>query len=86
MIYLSDRVAIQISCLYNNGVKGWQTVQAMMDELESLKGQKVEVIYGGIVYRGVLVGTSEDELQLQTLMEWVSLPLEGIAAVKKAER
>ena len=57
----------------------------MMDELESLKGQKVEVIYEGIVYRGVLIGASEDELHLQTLMEWVSLPLERIASVKKAE-
>jgi len=57
----------------------------MMDELESLKGQKVEVIYEGIVYKGVLVGTSEDELQLQTPMEWVSLPLERIASIKKSE-
>ncbi len=57
----------------------------MMDELESLKGQKVEVIYEGIVYRGVLVGTSNDELYLQTLMEWVSLPLDQIASVKKAD-
>lgn len=57
----------------------------MMDELENLKGQKVEVIYEGIVYKGVLVGTSEDEIHIQTAMEWVSLPLERIASVKKAE-
>ena len=57
----------------------------MLDELENLKGQKVEVIYEGIVYKGVLVGATEDEIQLQTLMEWVSLPLERIASVKKAD-
>ena len=57
----------------------------MIDELESLKGQKVEVVYEGIVYRGVLIGASEEELHLQTRMEWVSLPLERIASVKKAE-
>jgi hypothetical protein len=57
----------------------------MRDELANLMGQKVEVIYEGIVYRGILAGTSEDELQLQTLMEWISLPLDQIASVKKAE-
>jgi len=57
----------------------------MKDALEHLIGQKVEVVYEGIVYRGILVGTSDDELHLQTLMEWVSLPLDQIVSVKKAE-
>ena len=50
----------------------------MKDALENLMGQKVEVIYMGIVYRGVLVGTSDDEIFLQTVKEWVSLPLDQI--------
>jgi hypothetical protein len=58
----------------------------MRDGLENLMGQKVEVIYGGIVYQGVLMAASDDEIHLQTVMEWISLPLEGIAAVKKAEK
>jgi len=57
----------------------------MKDALENLMGQKVEVLYEGIVYRGILVGTSDDEIHLQTLMEWVSLPLDQIVSVKKAE-
>ena len=57
----------------------------MKDALEHLIGQKVEVVYEGIVYRGILVGTSDDEIHLQTLMEWVSLPLDQIVSVKKAE-
>jgi hypothetical protein len=58
----------------------------MQDAFENLMGQKVEVIYEGIVYRGLLVAASESEIHLQTIMEWVSLPLEGIMTIKKAER
>jgi hypothetical protein len=58
----------------------------MKDALENLMGQKVEVIYEGIVYRGVLVAATDDEIHLQTVLEWISLPLEGIATVKKAEK
>jgi len=58
----------------------------MMDDLENLMGQKVEVIYEGIVYRGVLMGAGDDEIHLQTLMEWVSLPLDGVATIRKSEK
>jgi hypothetical protein len=57
----------------------------MKNALEILMGQKVDVTYEGIVYRGVLVGASEDEIHLQTVNEWVSLPLDGISAVNKSE-
>jgi hypothetical protein len=56
----------------------------MKDELESLKGQQVEVIYNGVVYRGVLVGATEDEINLQTVTDWVMLPMEGITTVRQA--
>jgi len=55
----------------------------MKDELESLKGRQVEVVYNGIVYRGVLMGATEDEINLQTLTDWVMLPMEGISAVRQ---
>ena len=58
----------------------------MEGALDHLMGQNVEVVYEGIVYRGLLVGTSETEIHLQTINEWVSLPLDGVASVKKAER
>ncbi len=56
----------------------------MKDELESLKGQQVEVIYNGIVYRGLLIGATEDEVNLQTLTDWVMLPMIGITTVRRA--
>jgi hypothetical protein len=56
----------------------------MKDELEALKGQQVEIIYNGVVYRGVLLGATEDEINLQTMTDWVMLPMDGITTVRKA--
>ncbi len=58
---------------------------AMLDELESLKGQQVEVVYNALIYRGELAGASEDEVYLKTAMDWVTLPMEGITQIRKAE-
>lgn len=55
----------------------------IMDELEKLKGQSVEVTYNNTVYRGLLAGASETEIYLQTSMDWVSLPMNGVTQVKK---
>lgn len=57
----------------------------MLDELESLKGQQVEVVFNALIYRGELTGASEDEVFLKTAMEWVTLPMEGITQIRKAE-
>jgi hypothetical protein len=57
----------------------------MLDELESLKGQQVEVVFNTLIYRGELTGASEDEVFLKTAMEWVTLPMEGITQIRKAE-
>lgn len=57
----------------------------MKDELEALKGQQVEIIYNGVVYRGVLLGATEDEINLQTMTDWVMLPMDGITTVRKAK-
>jgi len=56
-----------------------------MDELESLRGQQVEVIYNALSYRGELAGTSEDEIYLKTSTDWITLPMEGITTVRKVE-
>jgi hypothetical protein len=58
---------------------------SMLDELESLKGQQVEVVYNILIYRGELAGASEDEIYLKTAMEWITLPMEGITLIRKAE-
>jgi hypothetical protein len=57
----------------------------MMDELERLKGRSVEVVYNDIVYRGRLVGASEEELYLQTQMDWLTLPLMEVQQVRPAD-
>jgi hypothetical protein len=57
----------------------------MMDELESLRGQQVEVVYNALTYRGELTGASEDEIYLKTGTDWITLPMEGIQQVRKAE-
>jgi hypothetical protein len=56
----------------------------MQDELELLKGQQVEVMYNGLLYRGCLVGASEETIDLQTQEQWIALPIEGITSVRKA--
>jgi len=57
----------------------------MRDELEILKGQQVEVIYNGFIYKGLLVGATEETIDLQTREQWIALPMEGVTSVKKAE-
>jgi hypothetical protein len=57
----------------------------MRDELETLKGQQVEIIYNGLIYKGLLVGASEETVDLQTQEQWIALPMEGITSVKKAQ-
>ncbi|MBI3805290.1 MAG: hypothetical protein HY282_16185 [Nitrospirae bacterium] len=55
-----------------------------MDRLQMLQGKEVEVIYQGIVYKGKLVGASDTEVYLQTLNDWVTLPMEEITDVREA--
>jgi hypothetical protein len=56
-----------------------------MDELESLRGQQVEVIYNALSYRGELAGASDTEIYLKTSTDWITLPMEGITTVRKVE-
>jgi hypothetical protein len=57
----------------------------MKDQLESLRDHEVEVICQGITYRGRLMGATEDEVYLQTTMEWLVLPMAEISLVKQVE-
>jgi hypothetical protein len=57
-----------------------------MDILQLLQGKEVEVVYQGIVYRGRLVGASEDEVYLQGLTESITLPMADITDVREAPR
>lgn len=55
-----------------------------MDRLQMLQGKEVEVVYQGIVYKGKLVGASDNEIYLQTVNDWVTLPMEEITDVREA--
>ena len=57
----------------------------IMDELETLKGKTVAVLYNGLTYQGTLTGASEDEVFLQTSTEWLSLPMEGITELQEVQ-
>lgn len=57
-----------------------------MDILQTLQGKEVEVVYQGVIYRGRLVGASENEVYLQTLNESITLPMEDITDVREASR
>lgn len=57
----------------------------MRDELESLKDQQIEVTCNGIIYKGRLLGSTEEEVHLQTPIQFLSLPMAGISQVKKPD-
>lgn len=56
----------------------------LRDDVQLLMDQDVEVMYNGILYKGVLAGTSEDTIEIMTSAEWLSLPMVGVASVKKS--
>jgi hypothetical protein len=57
----------------------------IQDNIQRLKGQRVEIVYNGVIYRGLLSGASEDEVYLQTQTDWVSLPMADISDLRAAE-
>ena len=56
----------------------------MKDEIELLRGQQVEVMANGILYKGTLLGASEDALNLQTPQQWIELPMDQISSLRRS--
>ncbi len=54
----------------------------MRDEIEMLKGQTVEVMANGLLYKGVLIGASDETISLQTPMQWLEIPMEQITSLR----
>ena len=54
----------------------------MRDEIEMFKGQMVEVMANGLLYKGVLIGASDQTLSLQTEMQWLEIPMEQISSLR----
>lgn len=55
------------------------------NELESLKDHQVEIDCNGISYKGRLLGATENEVHLQTTLQYMTLPMDGISLIKKIE-
>ncbi len=58
----------------------------LRDQFEQLKDQEVEINCNGIVYKGRLVGASEDEVHLQTPGQFLTIRMTGVSLVKKSEK
>ncbi|MHB8481242.1 MAG: hypothetical protein ACYDBV_00680 [Nitrospiria bacterium] len=57
----------------------------MKDQIENLRGHQVEVMANGILYKGILKGASEESLSLQTLQQWVEIPMEHVSSLCRSE-
>ncbi len=53
--------------------------------MHDLIGRKIEVITGDIIYRGVLIEITDEELHLQSELGWISVPLEKVAEVREVD-
>ncbi|HTG02336.1 MAG TPA: hypothetical protein VK654_17270 [Nitrospirota bacterium] len=56
-----------------------------MPDVQSMIGKEVEVIANGVVYRGVLVEVSDTDIHLKSRMQWMSLPVSMVNAVRLAD-
>jgi hypothetical protein len=55
-----------------------------MSDIQSMLGKEVEVLASGTIYRGVLIEVSDVEVHIRTSMQWVSLPVSSVSAIKLA--
>lgn len=56
----------------------------MLDEVTRLRGKRVEVIANNIVYKGVLVDVTEEDVSLQTDTQWIFLSLGDVVSIREA--
>ncbi len=57
-----------------------------MPDIQDLIGKEVEVIANGISYRGELVEITDSEVNLKTLLQWISLPVSAVNTIQLAEQ
>ena len=56
-----------------------------MEDIQNLIGKEVIAVANGIQYAGVLVEVSEEEVYLQTPLQWVVLPASSVNAIRAKE-
>ncbi len=57
-----------------------------MPDIQDMIGKEVEVIANGISYRGELVEITDSEVNLKTLMQWISLPVSAVNTIQLAKQ
>ncbi len=55
-----------------------------MPDIQNMIGKEVEVLANGTTYRGVLVEVSDAEVHLKSMMQWMSLPVSSVSAIRLA--
>ncbi len=53
-----------------------------MPDIQAMIGKEVEVIANGTAYRGELVEITDNEVNLKTLMQWISLPVSTVNTIR----
>jgi hypothetical protein len=53
-------------------------------DIQDMVGKEVKVIANGISYSGELVEITDSEVNLKTLMQWISLPVSTVNSIEIA--
>jgi len=53
-----------------------------MDQLQTLQGKAVALLYQGMRYTGKLLGADDEQIYLQTRSGQVALPISGVSDVQ----
>lgn len=54
-------------------------------DLQRMIGTNVEVIANGTKYTGLLIEVSDIEVHLRTSLQWISLPIATVSAIRPKE-
>ena len=57
-----------------------------MADISEMIGKEVEVIAGGMSYRGTLIEVTESDVTLRSLLQWITLPSASVGQVKLVEQ
>lgn len=57
-----------------------------MPDIRDMIGKDVEVISGGMSYKGTLIEVSDSEVTIKTMLQWLSLPTTSVSQITLEER
>lgn len=56
-----------------------------MTPLHDMIGRRVRVIAGDMVYKGLLIEVSEENVELQAELQWMTIPIDNINSIEIEE-